>query len=118
MMRRRPWRGVPGRAMSGMLTAPRSTRSGSDAQDELDLHEMRLEDALEATGSFLDRSHSRGLRKVRIITGKGIHSKKGEAVLRPAVIDLCRSHSKVREVTVPKASEGGSGALSVILKAR
>lgn len=89
-----------------------------DAQDELDLHEMRLEDALEATGSFLDRSHSRGLRKVRIITGKGIHSKKGEAVLRPAVIDLCRSHPKVREVTVPKASEGGSGALSVILKAR
>ena len=89
-----------------------------DAQDELDLHEMKLDDASSATRSFLDRSFARGLRKVRIITGKGIHSAKGEAVLRPAVIDICRSHPKVREVTVPKASEGGSGALSVILKAR
>lgn len=89
-----------------------------DAQDELDLHEMKLEDAVSATRSFLDRSFARGLRKVRIITGKGIHSANGEAVLRPAVTDICRSHPKVREVSVPKASEGGSGALSVILKAR
>lgn len=89
-----------------------------DAQDELDLHEMKLEDAASATRSFLDRSFARGLRKVRIITGKGIHSANGEAVLRPAVTDICRSHPKVREVSVPKASEGGSGALSVILKAR
>ena len=89
-----------------------------ESQDELDLHEMVLDDALTATRSFLDRSFAKGYRKVRIITGKGIHSKNGEAVLRPSVIDVCRSHPKVREVSVPKASEGGSGALSVILKAR
>ena len=88
------------------------------AQDELDLHEMLLDDALAATRSFLDSSWSKGLRKVRIITGKGIHSKNGEAVLRPAVTDVCKSHPKVREVTVPKAAEGGSGALTVILKAK
>ena len=89
-----------------------------DAQDELDLHEMLLDDALTATREFLDSSASRNLLKVRIITGKGIHSKGGEAVLRPAVIELCRKHPKVREVTVPKAAEGGSGALTVILKHR
>lgn len=89
-----------------------------DAQDELDLHEMVLDDAVAHTRAFLDNSYAKGLRKVRIITGKGIHSKNGEAVLRPAVIDICRSHPGVREVLVPKASEGGSGALSVILKAR
>ena len=88
-----------------------------EAQDELDLHEMLLEDAVVAARSFLDRSHVRGLRKVRIITGKGIHSKNGEAVIRPAVMQVCRNHPKVREVLVPKASEGGSGALTVILKA-
>ena len=88
------------------------------AQDELDLHEMLLDDALAATRSFLDSSWSKGLRKVRIITGKGIHSKNGEAVLRPAVTDVCKSHPKVREVTVPKAAEGGSGALTVIFKAK
>ena len=88
------------------------------AQDELDLHEMLLDDALAATRSFLDSSYAKGLRKVRIITGKGIHSKNGEAVLRPAVTDVCKSHPKVREVTVPKAVEGGSGALTVIFKAK
>ena len=88
------------------------------AQDELDLHEMLLDDALAATRSFLDSSWSMGLRKVRIITGKGIQSKNGEAVLRPAVSDVCKSHPKVREVTVPKAAEGGSGALTVIFKAK
>ena len=88
------------------------------AQDELDLHEMLLDDALSATRSFLDSSYAKGLRKVRIITGKGIHSKNGEAVLRPAVTDACKSHPKVREVTVPKAAEGGSGALTVIFKAK
>lgn len=88
------------------------------AQDELDLHEMILEDAAVATRQFLDRSFARGFRKVHIITGKGIHSKNGEAVLRPSIIRICLSHPKVREVTVPKASEGGSGALTVIFKAR
>ena len=87
-----------------------------EAQDELDLHEMLLDDAVVAARSFLDRSYARGLRKVRIITGKGIHSKNGEAVIRPAVTEVCRNHPKVREVLVPKAAEGGSGALTVILK--
>ena len=87
------------------------------AQDELDLHEMILDDAVAATKQFLDRSYSRGFRKVHIITGKGIHSKNGEAVLRPSVLRICQEHPKVREVFVPKAAEGGSGALSVIFKA-
>ncbi len=87
------------------------------AQDELDLHEMILDDAVTATRQFLDRCFSRGLRKVHIITGKGIHSKNGEAVLRPSIIKVCQNHPKVREVSVPKAAEGGSGALAVIFKA-
>ena len=87
-----------------------------EAQDELDLHEMILDDAVAHTRAFLDNSYSKGLRKVRIITGKGIHSKNGEAVIRPAVTEVCRNHPKVREVLVPKAAEGGSGALTVILK--
>ena len=76
------------------------------------------EDAAVATRQFLDRSFARGLKKVHVITGKGIHSKNGEAVLRPSIIRICRSPPKVREVTVHKASEGGSGALTVIFKSR
>ena len=39
-----------------------------ESQDELDLHEMILDDALTATRSFLDRSFAKGYRKVRIIS--------------------------------------------------
>ena len=100
------------------LRGDRVLRLDLEAQDELDLHEMLLDDAVVAARLFLDRCWGRGLRKVRIITGKGIHSKNGEAVIRPAVTEVCRNHPKVREVLVPKAAEGGSGALTVILKAR
>ena len=89
-----------------------------DAQDELDLHEMKLDQALVATKQFLELCSSRGYRKIRIVTGKGLHSANGEAVLRPAVANYCKNSSLVREVSVPKASEGGSGALTVILKGK
>ena len=86
------------------------------AQDELDLHEMRLEEAAVRVREFLDACYAKGLKKVRIVTGKGIHSKGGEAVLRPQVMEICRNHPKVREISVPGAAEGGSGALNVIFK--
>lgn len=87
-----------------------------NAQDEIDLHQLRLEDAVKEASLFLEESQKRGLRKVRIVTGKGLHSENGEAVIRPAVYALCKESSLVREVSVPKAAEGGSGALSIILK--
>ncbi|MBQ2081211.1 MAG: Smr/MutS family protein, partial [Treponema sp.] len=70
------------------------------AQDELDLHEMRLEEAAVRVREFLDSCYAKGMKKVRIVTGKGIHSKGGEAVLRPQVMEICRNHPKVREISV------------------
>ena len=87
-----------------------------EAQDELDLHEMTLNEAIPATEAFLESCHKKGCRKVRIVTGKGLHSKNGEAVLKPAITALCQRSPHVREIDTPKASEGGSGALTVILK--
>lgn len=87
------------------------------AQGTLDLHSCTLEDAMVKTRNFLASSKQQGLRKVLIITGKGIHSSSGEAVLRPTIINVAKAHPAVREVSVPKAAEGGSGALIVILKA-
>lgn len=87
------------------------------AQDTLDLHCCTLEDAMVKTRNFLASSKQQGLRKVLIITGKGIHSSGGEAVLRPTIINIAKAHPAVREISVPKAAEGGSGALIVILKA-
>ena len=87
------------------------------AQDTLDLHSYTLEEAIVNTKSFLDSSKKKGLRKVLIITGKGLHSAGGEAVLRPTILNIANNHPNVREVSTPKAAEGGSGALMVILKA-
>ncbi|MCQ2411368.1 MAG: Smr/MutS family protein [Sphaerochaetaceae bacterium] len=89
-----------------------------DAQAELDLHEVTLEEAKRQTAEFLENCYAKGLRKVRIVTGKGIHSKNGEAVLKPVITAVVTNHPRVREVFTPKAAEGGSGALSVILKGR
>lgn len=86
-------------------------------QDELDLHNYKLEESFVAVRTFLDQSKARGLRKVLVITGKGIHSAGGEAVLRPAVSAAIANHPAVRETFTPKAAEGGSGAIAVILKA-
>lgn len=86
------------------------------AQDELDLHNFKLEESFVAVKAFLDQSKARGLRKVLVITGKGIHSAGGEAVLRPAVSAAIANHPAVRETFTPKVSEGGSGAIAVILK--
>ena len=86
------------------------------AQDELDLHNYKLEESFVAVKAFLDQSKTRGLRKVLVITGKGIHSAGGEAVLRPAVSAAIANHPAVRETFTPKAAEGGSGAIAVILK--
>ncbi len=86
-------------------------------QDELDLHGYSLSDALAAAGTFIDDSYCRGLRKIRIITGKGLHSPNGKSVVREPVISLVRRNSHVRELDVhPKAEDGGSGAVIIILK--
>ena len=86
-------------------------------QDELDLHNTVLEDAIPRTDEFISDSISKGLNKVRIVTGKGLHSQKGEAVLRPAVISFLKKDLRIRELDAsPKAVDGGSGAVIVILK--
>ena len=83
----------------------------------LDLHGKNLESALYETESFISECYSAGFRKVKIIAGKGIHSEKGEAVIRPEVLFRLKNNSKVREINEqPKAKDGGSGAIIVILK--
>lgn len=86
-------------------------------QDELDLHNYTLEEALHQIRVFVGDSIKSGLRKVRIVTGKGLHSPDGVAVLRPAVISALKSDNRIREIDLnPKPQDGGSGAVILILK--
>ena len=83
----------------------------------LDLHNYTLDEALKQLRTFISESIAFGYRKVRIVTGKGLHSPDGIAVLRPAVISALRSDKRIREIdTNPKPQDGGSGAIVIIFK--
>ncbi len=82
----------------------------------LDLHGMKVQEAEEACASFLKESASKGLKKISIITGKGLHNDKGFSLLKDAALSAIRLSGVVTEAYTPKAFYGGSGAIWIILK--
>lgn len=95
-------------------TATRLKRGRTRPQAELDLHGHNRETGRRAVVGFVESAHARGLRCVRIVTGKG-----GEGVLRKALpgwlnepplgpIVLMFDHA-------PQA-EGGLGAVHVLIR--
>jgi DNA-nicking Smr family endonuclease len=85
-------------------------------QDEIDLHGLTSDLALLKTREFLEQSRDKGMKKVSIITGKGIHSKDGKGILQDVALSEIRLSGIVREAYNPKAMDGGSGAIWVIFK--
>jgi DNA-nicking Smr family endonuclease len=85
-------------------------------QASLDLHGSTVAEALERTDRFLKETKARGLQKVLIIHGKGLHSPTGDAVLRNAVREHIRNHRLAGETGTPGRSMGGDGAFWVVLR--
>jgi DNA-nicking Smr family endonuclease len=83
---------------------------------ELDLHGETSDIAALKVSEFLNNSRNRGLKKVSIITGKGLHSENGKSVLKDIVLEEIRCSNIVREAYHPKAISGGSGVIWVIFK--
>ncbi|MGD1817018.1 MAG: Smr/MutS family protein [Pleomorphochaeta sp.] len=83
---------------------------------ELDLHGETSDIAALKVSEFLNNSRNRGLKKVSIITGKGLHSENGKPVLKDIVLEEIRCSNIVREAYHPKAISGGSGVIWVIFK--
>ena len=86
-------------------------------QDEIDLHHAGIEVAGEMLRGFLREARERELRCVRIVHGKGLRSAGGRAVLRPWVEAHLRQRSDVLAYCSAPASQGGTGALLVLLTA-
>ncbi|MDP3841662.1 MAG: Smr/MutS family protein [Oxalobacteraceae bacterium] len=86
-------------------------------QDQLDLHGLRRDAARDALGAFLRSATRRGLRCVRIIHGKGLGSVNKEPVLKQKVRNWLVQKEEVIAFCQAKASDGGSGALVVLLNA-
>lgn len=81
----------------------------------IDLHGMKAAEAEAALASFLEACARRGLEKVLVVTGKGIHSQ-GEPVLGKAARRVIEACPYAGRYGTADAASGGGGALWVILK--
>ena len=84
-------------------------------QAELDLHGLKSAEAETAVWDFLTESRAKGLTKVQIIHGKGIHSSDG-GVLKNVVDKVLKDCPFAGMSGIPDNRNGGSGSRWVILK--
>ncbi|HJV63193.1 MAG TPA: Smr/MutS family protein [Albitalea sp.] len=86
-------------------------------QAQLDLHGLRRDEAREQLAGFLRDADRRGLRCVRVIHGKGNGSPGREPVLKSKVKSWLVQKAEVIAFAQARASDGGHGALLVLLRA-
>ena len=84
-------------------------------QAQLDLHGLRREEARERLNRFVHDAKRAGLRCVRVIHGKGNGSPGREPVLKRKVQTWLVQKKEVIAFTQARASDGGNGALLVLL---
>ena len=85
-------------------------------QAQLDLHGLRRDEARTRLSEFFREAAHQGLRCVRVIHGKGNGSPGREPVLKGKVRNWLVQKNEVMAFTQARASEGGQGALLVLLK--
>ena len=114
----------PGRGMAEKKETPdriithtrKKMLNRMEPQETLDLHGWNGQEALKELELFLRKCKRRGLKKVMIIHGKGIHSPGGESVLRPLVKQYLHQSSLVRDFGRASGASGGSGATWILLR--
>jgi DNA-nicking Smr family endonuclease len=84
-------------------------------QAQLDLHGLRRDEARERLAEFVRDARRAGLRCVRVIHGKGNGSPGREPVLKAKVKSWLVQKQEVIAFTQARASDGGAGALLVLL---
>ena len=84
-------------------------------QAQLDLHGLRRDEARERLALFVHEARRGGLRCVRVIHGKGNGSPGREPVLKSRVQAWLVQKKDVIAFTQARASDGGTGALLVLL---
>jgi DNA-nicking Smr family endonuclease len=87
-------------------------------EDSLDLHGMNRVEAAASVAAFLRRCLARGVRCVRIVHGKGLGSRNREPVLKGKVRKWLAMRDEVLAFCQAPPSDGGGGAVLVLLKVR
>jgi DNA-nicking Smr family endonuclease len=94
----------------------RKLRKGEwSIQGQLDLHGLRSDEARTALGQFIRDAKRMGWRCVRVVHGKGLGSPGKEPVLKAKVQRWLVQKNEVLAFVQAKPSDGGAGALVVLL---
>jgi len=96
----------------------RLRRGQFSVQDELDLHGASAAQAEGLLRQFLLEAHAHEFGCVRIIHGKGMQSEGGVPVLKNLVDRVLRQRNDVLAFHSAPATQGGTGALLVLLARR
>ncbi len=82
----------------------------------LDLHGHTVEESTLLIEQFLEQCVEQRMLKVRIVHGRGLHSKDGVGVLKELVLGELKKSKYVRAYGAAPPNQGGSGATYVILQ--
>jgi DNA-nicking Smr family endonuclease len=96
----------------------RKLRKGDwTVQAQVDLHNLRTDEAREALGQFVRESYKQGLRCVRVVHGKGLGSPGKVPVLKNKVHSWLIQKNQVLAFVQATPAQGGAGAVVVLLQA-
>ena len=94
----------------------------------IDLHGYTLEDANQVISEFISNAYNDGVKKLIIVTGKGLHSQneknpyvsKELSILKHSIPNYIINNqslmNKIIEIKDAKIEDGGSGAFYILLK--
>ena len=85
-------------------------------QDSIDLHGMTQEEAWKALNDFVAAAKFRGLKKILIIHGKGIHSQDSKGALTELVKRFIEGDQRLGAYGFSDKEHGGSGATWVAVR--
>lgn len=104
------------RASVGRTTMRMLARGSYAIQAEIDLHGMTLAEAKPRLARFIERCADSGKLCIRIVHGKGLGSGDRGPVLKNGVNRWLRKWDQVLAFTSARQSDGGTGAVYVLLK--
>jgi len=94
----------------------RLRRGDFSIQDELDLHGLIASEAKAMTHEFINECAYQEVSAVRIIHGKGNHSRHKKPVLKNLIIGWLKRNQFVIAATSTPQNDGSTGAIYVLLK--
>ena len=104
------------------------TKDKSIKISEIDLHGFTLDEANKTVDRFINESYEKGINKVRIVTGKGLHSdneknpyiSKDLSILRYSIPEYIKKNNDLMKLIIEfkeaTIQDGGDGAFYIHLK--